>query len=92
MDLADYVDDTATLFGIAENAAAGAVLRCGAFAHVYIDGLPEWDDSDLHAAFEVTGTLVEEGSEDRRGTGDGTLIHSLGKHYVMRNATWERVS
>jgi hypothetical protein len=56
MDLADYVDDTATLFGIAENAAHGAILRCGGDAHIYIDGLSEWDDSEQYAAFEVTGT------------------------------------
>jgi hypothetical protein len=92
MNLADYVNDKATLFGIAENAAAGAAIRCGATSHVYIDGLSEWDDSEQYAAFEVTGTLVEEGSEADLQTGEGPVIHGIGKHYVMKNATWERIS
>lgn len=91
MDLADYVDDVATLFGIAENAAAGAVLRCGANSHVYIDGISVWDDSDQGAAFEVTGTLVEEGSEVDLLGGEGAVVHGIGRRFVMKNATWERI-
>ncbi|UAK34559.1 hypothetical protein K8O92_12370 [Nocardia asteroides] len=92
MDLADYVDQPAILFGIAENAAAGAVLRCGEASHVYIDGLSQWDDSDQYAAFEVTGTLLEEGSDDHLRAGEGPVIHGIGRHYVIKNATWERIS
>ncbi|WP_406265608.1 hypothetical protein OH799_18625 [Nocardia sp. NBC_00881] len=92
MDLADYVDDTATLFGIAENAAAGAVLRCGAASHVYIDGLSKWDDSEQYAAFELTGNLVEEGGDADLQTDEDTVIHGIGRRYVMKNATWEWIS
>ncbi|WP_063126467.1 hypothetical protein [Nocardia fusca] len=92
MDLADYVDDTATLFGIAENAAHGAILRCGGDAHIYIDGLSVWDDSEQYAAFEVTGTLVEEGRDADLRTGEGAVVHGIGRRYVMKNATWERIS
>ncbi|MEV0295418.1 hypothetical protein [Nocardia sp. NPDC050710] len=92
MDLADYVDDTATLFGLAENAAAGAILRCGPNTHVYIGGLPRWADDELDAAFEVTGHLVAEGDDADLRASDGRPRHGLGRHYVLKDATWERIT
>jgi hypothetical protein len=51
---------------------------------VYISGLDRWADNDLSAAFEVTGTLVvETGADDPDG---------IGRHYVVKDATWERIS
>lgn len=91
MDLSEYVDDVATLYGIAENAASGAVLRCGADAHFYIDGLSRWDDGEQFAAFEVTGALVVEGSDADLHTAEGGIRHGIGKRYVMKNAVWERI-
>lgn len=91
MNLAEYVDSKVDLFGIAENAMAGAILRCGQNSHVYIDGLREWNDNELHCAFEITGLLVEEG-DDADSIDDGTAMHGIGRHYVVKNATRERLS
>ncbi|MFE9575195.1 hypothetical protein ACFYO1_02320 [Nocardia sp. NPDC006044] len=92
MDLDDYVNKLATLFGIAENTAGGAILRCGVDSHVYIEGLSEWDEIDQYAAFEVTGTLVEEGCDADLRTDEGAVLHGLGRHYVLKRAIWERIS
>jgi hypothetical protein len=92
MDFANYVNATVTLYGIADNGAAGAVLRCGPSSHVYIDGLPEWGDSERYSALVVTGTLIEEGSDLSRRTDDGTIMHGISKHYVVKNATWKPIA
>lgn len=92
MDLADYVDDTVDLYGIADNAAAGAILRCGTSSHVYIDGLSRWSDSERYRAFEVTGTLVREGDAAGLRAADGAVTHGLGEHYVVKNARWNPIS
>jgi hypothetical protein len=90
MNLDDYVNDTVTLFGIAENRPAGAVLLCGARLYVYIEDLRQWSDSELHEAFEVTGTLVAEGSDDDlRGAGNQ---HGFGKRYVVKHGTREQIT
>ncbi|MBF6168609.1 hypothetical protein IU486_28240 [Streptomyces gardneri] len=89
MDFADYLDEEVVLYGIAENAMAGAVLRCGRNTHVYLDGLPQWDESDHHGAFEVTGVLAVEG-DDTEAFGENRTTHRLGRHYVLKNPTWER--
>jgi hypothetical protein len=91
LDLADYIGETAILFGIAENAATGAVIRCGTTSHVYVDGLSRWEHGEQHAAFEITGILVEEGSDADLNTDQESAVHGIGKHYVMKNATWERI-
>lgn len=92
MDLADCVNSTVILYGIADNAMAGAILRCGPSSHVYIDGLSQWNDSERYSAFEVTGTLAEESGDVEIGAGEGSVSHGLGRHYVVKNAAWERVS
>jgi hypothetical protein len=92
MDFADYVNATVILYGIADNAMAGAVLRCGPSSHVYIDGLSQWSDSERYTALEVTGTLIEEGSDLGLRADDGTVMHGIGKHYVVKNATWKPIS
>ena len=92
MNLEEYLDGPVTLFGIAENAMGGAAVMCGPRSLVYIDGLHAWNDTDLAAAIEVSGTLVARGDDaDLRGP-DGTVLHGIGRHYVVREATWERVS
>ncbi|MFD0363444.1 hypothetical protein ACFQZZ_18510 [Nocardia sp. GCM10030253] len=92
MDLEQYVNSTVTLYGLAEDAMAGAILLCGPSSHVYIDGLQEWSDSDRYSAFEVTGMLVKEGDDADLVSDDGSVAHGIGEHYVMKNPTWERIS
>lgn len=92
MDLADCVNATVTLYGIADNAMAGAVLRCDPSSHVYIDGLSQWSYSQRYTALEITGTLIEEGSDRGLNADDGTVMHGIGKHYALKNAAWKRIS
>ncbi|MEV4130518.1 hypothetical protein [Nocardia sp. NPDC049707] len=92
MNLEEYVNSTVTLYGIAEDAMAGPILVCGPSSHVYIEGLREWDDGDLYSAFAVTGMLVEEGDNADLVAEDGSSAHGIGRHYVVKNATWERIT
>jgi hypothetical protein len=92
MDFADYINTTVILYGISDNAAAGAVLRCGPTSHVYIDGLSQWSDNERYTALEVTGTLTEKGSDLDLRADDQTVMHGIGKHYAVENATWRPVS
>ncbi|NUS44857.1 MAG: hypothetical protein HOQ24_14360 [Mycobacteriaceae bacterium] len=92
MDFSDDIGRTVILYGIAENDGAGAILRCGPDSHVYIDGLAEWSDSDVHNAFEVTGTLVERGSDADLQVNDNTVAHGVGRHFAVRNATRHRLT
>jgi hypothetical protein len=80
MDFADYINATVTLYGIADDAMTGAVLRCGPSSHVYIDGLSQWRDNERYTALEVTGTLVEDGSDLGLRPDDGTVVHGIGQH------------
>ncbi len=92
MDLADFVNAPITLYGIADNATAGAVLRCGPSSDVYIDGLAHWDEGELYTALEVTGTLIEEPGDLGAQADDGTVAHGIDRHYVVKNATWKHIS
>lgn len=90
MDLAGHIGQQLTLFGVADNAMAGAVLRCGPDTHVYIDRLTTWSDVDLYAAFEVTGTLIEAGTDVMAEPAD-FLVARLGRHYVLTDPQCRRL-
>lgn len=92
MDLADYLNAPVTLYGIADNAAAGAVLRCGPTAHVYIDGLSRWSEDERYGTFEVVGTLIEVDGRHHRPAAGTPVTHSLDPHYMVTNATWTSLS
>ena len=89
MNLDESVNSEVDLFGLAENAMSGAVVLCGPGAHVYIDGLREWPDEHLYQAVRVSGTLVEEG-EDVDSTSP-EAVHALGRHFVIKDPSWEWV-
>ncbi|MFI5714263.1 hypothetical protein [Nocardia sp. NPDC051750] len=92
MNFEEYLDGPVTLFGVAENSMNGAMLLCGARSVVYIDGLREWDAADVTKMFELSGTLVTEGDDDELHTADGAVGHGIGRHYVVKEASWERLS
>ncbi|RMI29521.1 hypothetical protein [Nocardia stercoris] len=88
LDLADYVGRPVLLLGVADNLLAGAILVCGRNSHVYIDGLDRWPEEQCNRPFEVTGVLAERDSDaDLRGP-DGRPRQGIGRHYVVRDATW----
>ncbi|MGW6334119.1 hypothetical protein [Nocardia rhamnosiphila] len=89
MDLADYLNEEVVLYGMAENAMAGAVLRCGTNSYVYIDGLARWADTEKYGAFEVTGVLGEE--VDTTPDIPAHLAHARERYYVVKNPVWKRI-
>lgn len=92
MDLEQYLDGPVTLFGVAQNSMNGPILMCGARSIVYIDGLQEWDPADVSKMFELSGTLVAEGDDSELRTAEGTIGHGVGRHYVVKEPSWERLT
>lgn len=90
MDIAKYVGGFTVLMGIAENAAAGAILLCGPRTHVYIEGLSAWPDKDLRAAVEVSGTLTEGVSAPALSA--TSLDNRLRRRYVLTDPVWKHIS
>ncbi|WP_280362678.1 hypothetical protein [Nocardia wallacei] len=90
MNLEEYLNTPVTLYGIAENSMAGAVLVCGPDSHVFIDGLAEWSEDEKLRAIELDGLLVREGDDaDLEPDEAGIVSHGIGSHYVVKEATWE---
>ncbi|MFB8006017.1 hypothetical protein [Nocardia sp. NPDC056000] len=88
MNLDEFLNDTVTLFGLADNAMFGAVVVCGPNSHVYVEGLHEWSDDDRFKSVEITGVLVLEG-DDMDLDSEEIPVHGLGRHYVVKDAQWE---
>ncbi|BCK56986.1 hypothetical protein [Nocardia wallacei] len=92
MNFEAYLDRPVTLFGIAQNSMTGAVLLCGSRSVVYIEGVREWSDTDVSKTFEVSGTLVAAGDDADLYSPEGAIKHGIGRHYVVKDATVERLS
>ncbi|MQY25465.1 hypothetical protein [Nocardia aurantia] len=91
MDLEQYLNEPVTLFGVADNVDAGAVLWCGPRDLVYIAGLSEWPTGDVNSGFEVSGVLIAEGDDADLRNESGEAMHGVGRRYLVRDATWERI-
>ncbi|WP_280379937.1 hypothetical protein [Nocardia wallacei] len=93
MNFEEYLDTPVTLYGIAENSMAGAVLVCGPDAHVFIEGVTEWGEDVRLKAIELDGVLTSEGDDaDLEPDETGIARHGIGRHYVVKDATWEVIS
>lgn len=88
MNLDEYINGNVILYGLADNAMAGAVLVCGPNSQVYIEGLGEWTEEDRFSAIRVTGLLVVEGDDADLGNAEAP-VHGIGRHYVVKDAQWE---
>ncbi|MBF6174209.1 hypothetical protein [Nocardia blacklockiae] len=92
MNFEEFLDEPVTLYGVAQNSTFGAILQCGPNSVVYVEGVSEWEAADESKMIELSGTLVAAGDDADLHGDDGTVKHGIGRHYVVREATWERLS